>query len=171
MLMDHQDMDISSCPFCPFSDTDAHFVTEHIEFCHPENEISGTEHSQFAMQPQGAASECEGPSIWDETEFQAKKYVNCPHGCGEVVTKTELSTHLDLHFAEGVAHEDSASPQSEALVEEPDGHQFDDFDDRYSVQDKYAFGTEAGKAHNPRSKTAYYKTTLVGSVKRLGVRL
>ncbi|OJJ89501.1 C78 family peptidase [Aspergillus glaucus CBS 516.65] len=163
--MDHQNVDIPSCPFCPFSDTDAQFVTEHIEFCHPEN---GTEHGQFTMQPQEAASGYQRPSVWGETEYQADKYVDCPNGCGEVVTNTELSTHLDLHFAEEVAHEDPTSPQLGALAEESNGHRFDRFDDDHDVQDKYAFRTGAGKAHNPRSKTVYHKTVSVGGVKRLG---
>lgn len=165
--MDRQSMDIPSCPFCPFSDTDAQFVTEHIEFCHPEH---GTKHDQFTMQPQEAASGDRRPSVWDKTEYQADKYVDCPHSCGEVIMNTELSTHLDLHFAEEVAHEDPTSPQLGALAEESNGHRFDSFDDDHDFQDKYAFRTGAGKAHNSRLKSAYHKTVSVGGVKRLGVR-
>lgn len=166
-LMDHQNVDTPSCPFCPFSDTDARFVMEHIEFCHPEN---GTEHGQFTMQPQEAASEYQRPSVWDGTEYQADKYVDCPNSCGEVVANTELSTHLDLHFAEEVAHEDPTSSQLGAFAEESNGHRFDRFDDDHDVQDKYVLRTEAGKAHNSRSKTAYHETTSAEGVKKLGVR-
>lgn len=162
-------MDIPSCPFCPFSDTDAQFISEHIEFCHPENGMSDAEHGQTAMQLRETALEIQQPSTWDETEYQADKYVDCPHGCGEVVTNAELSTHLDLHFAEQVAHKDSAY-QSGARAEELDAQRFNIFDDD-NVQNKYASLAETGKARGSRSKDTYHKTPSVGSVKRLGVRL
>lgn len=93
----------SSCPFCPFSDLDPSFVAEHIEYCHPEN---GTQES---VPPYRTRS---SPSPPSDSEGSTGKYVDCPHGCGEIVTSAELSNHLDFHVAEGVALDESGSAQS-----------------------------------------------------------
>ncbi|KAJ5765574.1 hypothetical protein N7520_005133 [Penicillium odoratum] len=90
------------CPFCPFSDCDANFVAEHIEYCHPEN---GTQ------EPVPHSLSGPSPSPQPNSE-ESDKYVDCPHGCGEIVTTTELSTHLDLHVAEGIALDECGSAQS-----------------------------------------------------------
>ncbi|KAJ6171645.1 hypothetical protein N7470_000712 [Penicillium chermesinum] len=71
-----------SCPFCPFFDEDAGFVAQHIDYCHPEEGV-----------PAESSREPEDDSI---------QYVDCPHGCGETVGLSELSTHLDLHTAESI---------------------------------------------------------------------
>jgi hypothetical protein len=91
----------SSCPFCPFSDSDPSFVAEHIDYCHPEN---GAEESA----PHNLTSS--GPSPQSDSEEPTGKYVDCPHGCGEIITTAELSTHLDLHVAEGIVLDESGSP-------------------------------------------------------------
>ncbi|KAL4789524.1 DUF1671-domain-containing protein [Aspergillus venezuelensis] len=36
--MDAQSTGDSSCPFCPFFDSDSEFVTQHVQYCHPEIE-------------------------------------------------------------------------------------------------------------------------------------
>ncbi|KAJ5584083.1 uncharacterized protein N7459_003883 [Penicillium hispanicum] len=97
-----------SCPFCPFSDSDASFVAEHIEFCHPDN---GTRSAVF---PSTHAAGTAGltPSPLPPNEDRPNQYIDCPHGCGETVTATELTTHLDLHVAEGIALEESGSVQT-----------------------------------------------------------
>lgn len=93
----------SSCPFCPFSDPDPSFVAEHIEYCHPEN---GTQESVPHHRTRSS------PSPQSDSEESTDKYVDCPHGCGEIITTAELSTHLDLHVAEGMALDEGGSAQS-----------------------------------------------------------
>ncbi|KAJ5610080.1 hypothetical protein N7510_006799 [Penicillium lagena] len=89
--------DIATCPLCPFSDADVDFVAQHIELCHPETGPAFAEESH-PLSPAGG----------DES---AEKYIECPHGCGETVTTAELSIHLDLHIAEGIALEDGGVSQ------------------------------------------------------------
>ncbi|KAJ5928001.1 hypothetical protein N7466_006957 [Penicillium verhagenii] len=100
-----------SCPFCPFSDSDLNFVAEHIEYCHPEN---GTQDS-VPHHLLGSSSLPDSPP--SENEESTAKYVDCPHGCGEIVTTAELSTHLDLHVAETIALDETGSAQSPPDVE------------------------------------------------------
>lgn len=87
----------STCPLCPFSDADTDFVAQHIEFCHPETGPA------FAEEPHPLPTAVGHESV--------EKYIECPHGCGETVTTAELSTHLDLHIAEGIALEDGGASQ------------------------------------------------------------
>ena len=82
------DYSTPSCPFCPITDQDADFVTQHIDFCHPEFGGAG-----FLSDSPPVASPRLSPSLDDD----ADKYVDCPHGCGETVANSELSNHLDLH--------------------------------------------------------------------------
>lgn len=92
------DLDNPTCPFCSFSDEDASFVVEHIHFCHPEggaNQASGVSH------PPESTDRAASP--FSPEEGSTDQYVDCPLGCGEAVTAAELSTHLDLHVAEGIA--------------------------------------------------------------------
>ncbi|KAJ5693344.1 hypothetical protein N7462_002767 [Penicillium macrosclerotiorum] len=102
--MDSQDA--PSCPFCPFVDSDASFVEQHIEFCHPENGVS-----QSLSDPQGSERTNPTASYLLIDEESTEEYVECPHGCGEVVTSAELSTHLDLHLAEGIALDEGGNSQ------------------------------------------------------------
>ncbi|KAJ5081398.1 hypothetical protein NUU61_009662 [Penicillium alfredii] len=90
-------MDDSSptCPLCPFTDSDANCVAEHIEFCHPENGALETSRDSDPREMTRSTS-----SSSDES---TDKYVDCPHCCGETVASVDLSTHLDLHIAESVA--------------------------------------------------------------------
>lgn len=95
-----------SCPFCPFVDSDATFVAQHIEFCHPEGGTPPilSDESHFAnptLSPQSA------------NEDAIDKYVDCPYDCGETVTAIELSTHLDLHVAEDIALDEDGTPSHE----------------------------------------------------------
>lgn len=114
-----------SCPFCPFSDTDASFLEMHIDHCHPEN---GDWHRE-SHQPEvdawsNARSHSQSPREADEDPTE--KYVDCPHGCGETVTTAELSTHLDLHLAEGIAFEDGETDSAPYIAD--DSANTDDYD-------------------------------------------
>lgn len=104
----------STCPLCPFSDADADFVAQHIEFCHPETGPAFAEESQSLPTARGHES--------------AEKYIECPHGCGETVTTAELSAHLDLHIAEGIALEDcdTSQPHIHPLADDYDALDEDD---------------------------------------------
>ncbi|KAL4890398.1 peptidase family C78-domain-containing protein [Aspergillus ambiguus] len=92
-----------TCPFCPFSDPDSNFVAEHVEYCHPEHD------TQLDI---GGRLAAHSPTSENDQDESLPKYIDCPHGCGETVESTELSTHLDLHLAESVALEDVSVPQT-----------------------------------------------------------
>ncbi|KAJ5263746.1 hypothetical protein N7478_011351 [Penicillium angulare] len=96
--------DHPSCPFCPFSDPDASFVEQHINFCHPEN---GVPESESPLHFTRSTSPLP-PMDSDSTD----QYVECPYSCGEIITSAEISTHIDLHVAEGVALDENGSIQS-----------------------------------------------------------
>ena len=100
------DHDHPSCPFCPFSDSDASFVAQHIDFCHPEN--GAPQGSSQQASPQDFTRDSSQPATDDSTD----QYVECPNGCGEGVTVAELSTHLDLHAVEGDALDESGSTRT-----------------------------------------------------------
>lgn len=111
MMADHS---TPSCPFCPFTDQDAEFVSQHIEFCHPEFEAVG-----FVSDSPPIASPRLSPSFNDDVD----KYVDCPHGCGETVASAELSNHLDLHVAEDIALDDAGATPTHLNV----GASYDDY--------------------------------------------
>lgn len=179
-------METPSCPFCPFSDTDTQFIAEHIELCHPENGTSDSGHGGLILkQPEGAYHYQQDLLCDDDDEGDnPEKYVDCPHGCGELVTRAELPIHLDLHIAEEVANEKTRSPQPGRRDGKPDTHGFDASHDGYSVQDKYEFskkdrlgkknGTpqeesrKRGRARSPSSKGSGHNA-FSGSVNKLGV--
>ncbi|KAL4806023.1 peptidase family C78-domain-containing protein [Aspergillus unguis] len=52
--MDTQGAAHSTYPFCPFFDPDSHFVAQHVQYCHPENE------SPTVSQPENQASALSG---------------------------------------------------------------------------------------------------------------
>lgn len=97
------DLDDPTCPFCPFSDKDAGFVAEHINFCHPESSTTSTSGSLHLLENTHRAA-----GSFSE-EVSTDQYVDCPVGCGETVTAAELSTHLDLHVAEDTAMDESGT--------------------------------------------------------------
>lgn len=118
----------ASCPFCPFSDSDADFVSQHIDFCHPENGVHGPESlPQQITEPTSSLQ----PIRDDSTE----QFVDCPHGCGEIVTAAELSTHLDLHVAEGIALDEHESPHAslDARLASSD-HDFSDQENTFDTE-------------------------------------
>ncbi|RDW61921.1 uncharacterized protein DSM5745_10593 [Aspergillus mulundensis] len=45
--MEAKNADDSTCPFCPFFDPDSNFVTQHVQYCHPENESSAEPQELF----------------------------------------------------------------------------------------------------------------------------
>lgn len=103
---------LPTCPFCPFADADGDFVAQHVEFCHPEG---GTGSAADPLAMCDMTTEAHTIDQYStsqrskEDDDDTAKYVECPHGCGEVVAAAELSTHLDLHVAEGLALEDLGS--------------------------------------------------------------
>ncbi|KAJ5888890.1 hypothetical protein N7495_008931 [Penicillium taxi] len=87
------DQNIPSCPFCPFSDSDTSFLIQHIELCHPENGAS-------------QSSTLEQQTENNNDNEASTEYLDCPYACGEIVTATEISMHLDFHVAEDIALND-----------------------------------------------------------------
>ncbi|KAJ6063777.1 hypothetical protein N7499_012457 [Penicillium canescens] len=135
-----------SCPFCPFTDQDADFVIQHIEFCHPEFEGAG-----FLSDSPPVASPRLSPSVDDD----ADKYVGCPHGCGETVASAELSNHLDLHVAECMALDDAGvtPAHSNAGASYEDDHSFEE-DDSFDILDSHKGGKRGMQRDVSRANTA-----------------
>ena len=159
-----------SCPFCPFTDQDADFVAQHIEFCHPEFGDAG-----FLSDPPHVASPRLSPSVDDDVD----KYVDCPHSCGETVASAELSNHMDLHVAEGMALDDAgATPaRSNAGASYEDDRSFDE-DDSLDMLDSYKGGKRGMQRDVSRSNTVkplrpHGSPRAIGpdGAKRLGVRI
>lgn len=161
-----------SCPFCPFTDSDANFVSQHIEFCHPETGSTGF----LQDNPQEFAGQNSAPLPVNEDG--AEKYVDCPHGCGEMIESAELSSHLDLHVAEDMALDDIGATPARST---PDvhGHGYDEsFDDEdpLDMLDSHKGGKRGMQRDSSRVNTAKPprprsppRTTNADGTKRLGV--
>ncbi|KAJ6179133.1 hypothetical protein N7519_009594 [Penicillium mononematosum] len=161
----------ASCPFCPFTDSDADFVSQHIEFCHPETGVTGF----LEETPQEFTAQNSAPLPVDEDG--AAKYVDCPHGCGETIESAELSSHLDLHVAEDMALDDIGATSARST---PDahGHGYDEsFDDEdpLDMLESHKGGkrgmqrdsTRANTAKPPRPRSPP-RTINADGIKRLG---
>ena len=164
-----------TCPFCPFSDADEQFVAQHIEYCHPETGAEPSEPSALSPADQAAILEAAGQdeNSGDEDD-SAEKYIDCPHGCGELVAATELSSHLDLHVAEDIALEDSGATSVEQEGLDGRDYKFDEL-----LEEKYGLAAKSerkdvsrapqkkkkNRVHSPEG----HDTAPAGSVKRLGV--
>jgi hypothetical protein len=94
-VMDDERNEPLVCPFCEFNDSDSSFLSQHVEVCHAEENISPSNRRETSER-----------SITARTDGDRSPYIDCPHGCGESVTATELQNHLDLHIAETLALED-----------------------------------------------------------------
>jgi hypothetical protein len=151
------DLNIISCPFCPFTDSDSDFVSKHIEFCHPEGRDTFLADHEPAQ---------------DFSTDDTDKYVDCPHGCGEMVTAAELSIHLDLHVAEDMALDDvGATPARSSPVS-----QDEEYEDDLDMLDSYKGGKRGMQRDSARVNTAKPprphsppRTTNSDGTKRLGV--
>ena len=107
--------DSPTCPFCTFevpSQQDLYFLIQHVELCHPENGTSPfitaeelTDERQAKTTEEESASSTETPSEDDAEDI----FVDCPAECGETITLAELSTHMEMHGAEGMAVDESGS--------------------------------------------------------------
>lgn len=172
--MDDSVLDQPSCPFCTFTDLDGGFVAEHIEYCHPENDC------QFGA---GSGQSSTEPAGYEDNQYEhSQKYVDCPHGCGELLEIVELSTHLDLHLAEAVALESGYAPQPMSASAGSDAqehmHPYESNEQKNTRKTNSSFmefplreSSAGGKRPSNLSSTSKdSKTTLKGNVKRLGVR-
>ncbi|OAX79881.1 hypothetical protein ACJ72_05797 [Emergomyces africanus] len=136
------------CPFCDFSDSDPIFLTQHVELCHPENGespfIATEELSPTTLQDHNAdhkLGDFPVPSIDSSANDNDPLYgyADCPHDCGEIISTAELSNHLDLHMAEGMAFEESGGVVSkdDRPEEESDAstdYVYDDIESRFSTK-------------------------------------
>ncbi|KAF5864975.1 hypothetical protein ETB97_005862 [Aspergillus alliaceus] len=175
--MDHERAECPRCPFCSFSDPDSNLVVEHIALYHPDN-------STYFDTPSGkkirglkqATSEQSFSS--NHTIEHAGTYTDCPHGCGEILLATEVSTHLDLHLAEEVAYESTPSslPKSSDSATTQKRRGIDDHDDLNNFQNlhgppvkgqskKEMLPQEPLKEKRPCSPS---KVAITGGVKKLG---
>jgi hypothetical protein len=158
------DLNTISCPFCPFMDSDADFVSQHIEFCHPE----GGDPFSSDLEP---ATQTSLPS-----DASTDNYIECPHGCGEVVTAAELSIHLDLHLAEDIALDDVGATPARTLARSPTFSQDDEYDNDLDMVDSYKGGKRGMQRDSARANTVKPsrphsppRTTNADGTKRLGV--
>lgn len=161
-----------SCPFCPFTDSDADFLSQHIEFCHPETGVADF----LQGNPQEFSGQNSAPLPVDEDG--ADKYVDCPHGCGEIIESAELSSHLDLHVAEDVALDDIGATTARSTAEVHD-HGYDgsyDDEDSLDMLDSHKGGKRGMQRDSSRVNTAKPprphsppRTTNADGTKRLGV--
>ncbi|KAF7592595.1 hypothetical protein BBP40_012682 [Aspergillus hancockii] len=175
--MDHQRADVPTCPFCPFSDPDSNFVIEHIELCHPENNTSSNiDDCKEVTSLKQTTSDCQQYS--NGADEHLGKYVDCPHGCGDIVLATKLSTHLDLHFAEEATYENISSNQLESSKswDAQETRRLHSYDDLNNVRDQHGPPVKSWlkgeksireilKERRPCSPS---KVALAGSAKRLG---
>ncbi|KGO39900.1 Peptidase C78, ubiquitin fold modifier-specific peptidase 1/ 2 [Penicillium expansum] len=165
------DNNTASCPFCPFTDSDANFVSQHIEFCHPDTGATGF----LQENPQEFAAQNSAPLPVDEDGTD--KYVDCPHGCGETIESAELSSHLDLHVAEDMALDDIGVTSARSTPDVHD-HVYDEpFDDEDSLDmlDSHKGGKRGMQRDSSRVNTAKPprphsppRTTNADGTKRLG---
>ena len=113
-----------SCPFCPFmipQDRDIYDLLQHVELCHPENGESpfiAQEHSFGAIlleeDEEGSRSSTDVPS--DNGDEEEEAFVDCPAQCGEAITIAELSSHMEMHAAEGMALDGADTTMTEGRL-------------------------------------------------------
>lgn len=171
--MDGQDTGIANCPFCPFSDSDSQFVYEHIDFCHPEGGIPPDDGHESQRQDE-LLHDNQTPTPDDEEDY-TEKYVDCPHGCGEIVANSELPSHMDLHLAEEIALDDSGIAQTDPRNTDENIQKFDELlEDKYVPPQKgrgrKEFTQRAAPQKKNRSRSPPY-TAPADGVRRLGVCL
>ncbi|KAF7128629.1 hypothetical protein CNMCM5793_003417 [Aspergillus hiratsukae] len=103
---------LPTCPFCPFSDPDDTFVAQHVGYCHPE---SGGQ----TETPSGGNGDEDQPSPrYQRPQIPGNEevYIECPHGCGEILVSAEIPYHLDMHAAEEMAVDNAPSIYQERVV-------------------------------------------------------
>jgi zinc finger-containing ubiquitin peptidase 1 len=105
--MDDHRRESLSCPFCSFDDFEADFLIQHVNLCHPETELIRRP-STLEQEPSAFDDSPKDPHVIIDSEESVNKalYTPCPRGCGEVVLRAEVSTHLDFHAAETLALDD-----------------------------------------------------------------
>lgn len=164
--MDDGQAELLSCPFCSFTDSDAYFLTQHVELCHPENG-----HSPFIADQESSSEAVEG-------DAGAREYIDCPRGCGEIVLGADLPSHLNLHAAEDIAFEDEEAEVRQYEETPPDYE--DDFDrapEHLDEEDSLRLHKGLSKVrhrHDGNGKHGFHESTSLstvqgGKAKRLGV--
>jgi len=98
------------------SDQDVYTLMHHLEISHPENgqspfivtDAGGSNGRHTPLEEESASSSLAAP----EDEEEEEVYIECPAQCGEAITLTELSSHMELHSAEGLLSDDPTRPRS-----------------------------------------------------------
>lgn len=102
------------CPFCGFQSSDSYTLMHHVEISHPENGFSPfvapenvTLNTSAVQQRSASPSTPEDFVAENDLSDAGDNYIECPTGCGEQIRFSELSVHLDLHFAESAVLEET----------------------------------------------------------------
>ena len=161
--------DMPTCPFCPYSVSsnsgdEMYFLTQHVELCHPENGESpfiavmhDDQHDVHANEKHSGPRLCvrsgrestlsiDTPSE-DDSDGE-ENYVECPALCGETVTLAELSSHMELHGAEGMVVDET---RENAALEEETGSELG------RVREQAAVHLDVLRDSNNRSSPALRK--------------
>jgi hypothetical protein len=123
--MDIDENDKPSCPFCTFkvrsgSEADMYALMHHLELSHPENGKSPFIAFEEEVEPfqtrrpekERATHSPALPQTPSDEDEEEDVYIECPAQCGEAVTLTELSSHMELHSAEGLVSDESSQLRS-----------------------------------------------------------
>lgn len=108
-------MEDLACPFCDFTEKDPYFIIQHVETIHPENgespfivRDSDRESRARCSGDEEAAQQGNQKPLSQNSE--ENEYVKCPHDCGELVPRAELSIHQNFHVAEEMALTEAGLP-------------------------------------------------------------
>ena len=98
----------------------------HLELSHPENGTSPfiVKHDERPNPSRNASLQSESASRGRAPSHHVEEeevYVECPLQCGEAVMLDELSSHMELHGAEGAAFDDPNGPRSREASPLPGG--------------------------------------------------
>ena len=120
-------MGAAHCPLCIYSvpsicEKDSYSLQQYFQLSHSRNEMSPFRDLEENSSPR--TSMCLRHLNLQEISLSGddddrEHYVKCPVDCGEIVSSTEPSYHLELHCADGVAEEcedEGNSPCLEAEI-------------------------------------------------------
>ena len=97
--------DFLDCPFCDFIDHDHMFLLQHVETIHPE----GGQPSPFAIREdlEELIPPVEPPvEKMEGVRDDSSEYIECQ--CGEFCLFTEFESHLEMHYAESMAFDETS---------------------------------------------------------------
>lgn len=102
--------ELLDCPFCNFTDHDHYFLLQHVETIHPE----GGQPSPFAVREELAHQVESRDQEMEGARDTSSEYIECQ--CGEFCFPTELESHLEMHYAEGVGFDEATKTPADVPV-------------------------------------------------------